>query len=428
MIVAFDLRPLQSGHQFRGIGITLQNILKELMLTSSKDKKWEFVYYVYDHQPLPKILKNQNLDGRIIKVHLPKTKKSRVKILSRAYFLMHALTKLNSVNHLPELDKIDVFVQFDFLFGLPKKTSAKKILVKYDVIPLIMPHHYLPSFSEVKSRTNSRKVALKAQLSRWRYLYSLKTSLRRSDLIMAISEQTKKDLEQYMSVPAEKIKIMLLAADKPSINQNPIPAEQEFQSLNWQFIKTQKHLTHFKLNDAPYILYIGGGDPRRRIQDLITVFNHIRASGINCRLILVGFDFENIENIPNDHIKEAIRLSSYGDSLYLLGFVDEQQKAELYKNAAAFIYPSIYEGFGLPILEAMEHNCPVICYDNSSLREVGGKAALYASSFEETLNTVSKLLTDKNYKDQVIAAGRKQAELFTWQKTAATLRKAINEI
>lgn len=427
MIVAFDLRPLQSGHQYRGIGITLQNILKELVITNNKSG-WEIVYYVYDHQPIPKILKNQNLDGRIIKVHLSKTKKSRIKILNRAYFLMHTLAKINAINHLPELDKIDVFVQFDFLFGLPKDTSVKKILVKYDIIPLIMPHHYLPSYSEVKSRTNNWKVGLKAQLSRWRYIHSLRTSLARSDLIMAISEQTKKDLQHYMQVPAEKIKIMLLSADKPTEDEKTKPTSLEFQSLNWQYIKTQKHLTHFRLDDTPYIFYIGGGDPRRRIQDLITVFNNVRASGINCRLILVGFDFENIEDIPNDHIKEAIRLSSYGDSIYLLGFVDEAQKAALYKNAAAFVYPSIYEGFGLPILEAMEHDCPVICYDNSSLREVGGKAALYVSSFEATLATVTKLLVDKKYKQQIVDAGKKQAALFTWQKTAATLKKAINEI
>lgn len=428
MKVAFDLRPLQSGHQYRGIGISLQNILKELLQKNGKVKNWDIIYYVYDHQPLPKILKNENLDGKIIKVHLPEIKKSRIKIVNRIYYLLHTWSKLSSVNRLPELNNLDVFVQFDFLFGLPKKTTAKKILIKYDVIPLIMPHHYLPSYSEVNARTNHKKTALKSQLNRWRFLYSIKKSLKRSDLVMAISEQTKKDLVQYLNVSPEKIKILLLAADKPTEDVSSQIADQEFKSLNWQLIKTQKRLNYFKLKEAPYILYIGGADPRRRIQDLVTVFNHVRASGVNCRLILVGFDFENIENIPNDHIKEAIRLSSYGDDLHLLGFVDEQQKAELYKNAAAFVYPSIYEGFGLPILEAMEHDCPVVCYDNSSLREVGGRAALYASSFEDTVSTVIKLLTQPSFRTQAVKSGQKQAALFTWEKTAATLQKVINEI
>lgn len=180
--------------------------------------------------------------------------------------------------------------------------------------------------------------------------------------------------------------------------------------------------------DAPYILYIGGADPRRRIQDLITAFNHVRAAGISCRLVLVGFDFQDIEKIPNDQVKKALRYSSYGADIYLLGFVDSQQKALLYKQAAAFVYPSLYEGFGIPVLEAMEYGCPVICYDNSSLREVGGKAALYTSGFEDTADTLKKLLAEPAFRTQVIKKGQKQAAQFTWQKTLKTLIGTVNAI
>ena len=428
MIVAFDLRPLQSGHQYRGIGIALQNILQELLKNPDSIKNWQIIYYVYRHQSLPPIIKDQLPAGRIVKVALPKSRPSRFKLIRRIGFLRTAWSKLNSVNKLPELDSVNVFIQFDFLLGLPKSSAAKKILIKYDIIPLVMPGHYLPRFSEVKARTSNRKIALKAQLNRWRYLYSLRRSLERSDLVLAISKCTKNDLQRYLGVGPEKIKVLYLAADKPSAVEIAQATALTFETSNWRLIDSQKELRQLSTSDAPYILFIGGADPRRRIQDLVAAFNHVRAAGINCRLVLAGFDFQNIDKIPNDQIKEAIRYSSYGESIYLLGFVDSRQKASLYKHAAAFVYPSLYEGFGLPVLEAMEYNCPVVCYDNSSLREVGGTAALYTSSFEDTADMVKKLLTDPNFRSQTVKKGQKQAASFTWQKTTASLIKTINEI
>lgn len=428
MVVAFDLRPLQSGHQYRGIGIALQNILQELSKDSDSIKNWEIIYYVYEDQPLPAVIKTQLSTARLVKVASSKNKPNRFKPTRRINFFIRALFKLNSVNKLPELNSVDVFIQFDFLLGLPRKSAAKKILIKYDIIPIVMEAHYLPTFFEVKTRTGSSKVALKAQLNRWRYLYSLRKSLERSDLVLAISEHTKQDLQKYLGVVPEKIKILYLAADKPLPVELAKTSTAMFQSVDWRFIDSQKRLRQFSLSSVPYILYVGGADPRRRIQDLITAFNHVRAAGISCRLVLVGFDFQNIDKIPNDQVKEAIRHSSYGENIYLLGFVDSQQKASLYKHAAAFVYPSLYEGFGLPVLEAMEYYCPVVCYDNSSLREIGGNAALYTSSFEDTADTLKKLLTEPAFRNQVIEKGQKQATQFTWRKTAASLIKSVNEV
>lgn len=429
MVVAFDLRPLQSGHKYRGIGIALQNILQGILQNPDLTKNWEIIYYINAHQPIPPVIRDQLQNGRLVKVPRPKARPSRSKLIRRINFFIGAWSKLNSVNKLPELNKVDIFLQFDFLLGLPKKSTAKKILVAYDLIPLAMPSHYLPTFSEVKMRTNSRKVAFKASLNRRRYLYSLQKSLKRSDLVLAISDHTKKDLQRYMGVAPEKIKVLYLAADKPSPAElDQAPSSSTFESIDWRFIDSQKRLRSLSLLDAPYILYIGGADPRRKIQDLITAFNHVRAAGISCRLVLVGFDFQDIENIPNDQVKKALRYSSYGADIYLLGFVDSRQKTLLYKQATAFVYPSLYEGFGIPVLEAMEYGCPVICYDNSSLREVGGKAALYASGFEGTADTLKKLLGEPAFRNQVIKKGQKQAAQFTWQKTVVSLIKSVNEI
>jgi len=429
MVVAFDLRPLQSGHQYRGIGIVLHNLIQEILKSPEAVENWEIIYYVYEHQPLPTVIKTQLPTGRIVKVSLPESRPSRFKLIRRLNFLKRTWSKLNSVNKLPDLNNVDVFIQFDFLLGLPKSKHIKKVLVKYDIIPLVMEKHYLPSFSEVKSRTSHTKAALKAQLNRWRYLYSLRTSLKHSDLILAISKHTKKDLEEYLNTPAKKIKILHLAADQaPLIGKLPETSNSHFTSIDWRFIDSQKRLRHLLLYDAPYILYIGGADPRRRIQDLITAFNHIRSTGFSCRLLLVGFDFQTLDKIPNNQVKEAIRNSSFGSDIYLLGFVDSAQKFRLYQKAIAFIYPTVYEGFGLPVLEAMVNRCPVICYKNSSLEEVGGDAALYVNNPDEMVDAIHKLLEHPRYCEELVNKGLVNAAQFSWQKTSTSLIKYINEI
>lgn len=425
MVVAFDLRPLQSGHQFRGIGIALHNILKELLKNPQFVKNWEIIYYVYGDRPLPSAIEATTV-GRIIKIPAVKSRSSRFKLLRRLKFLIQAWSKLQMVNKLPGLDKIDVFVQFDFLLGLPKNKKAKNVLIKYDIIPLVMERHYLPSYSEVKARTNNRKTSILAGLNRRRYLYSLKISLNRSDLILAISKHTKNDLEKYMNIAASKVKVLYLAADDPP--QSLTVSSPFFETIDWRFIKSQSRLRNIKITDVPYLLYIGGADPRRRIQDLVTAFNHVRAEGIECRLILVGYDFQYLNKIPNLEVQEAIRNSSFGEDIYLSGFVDTEIKTRLYNNALAFVYPTVYEGFGLPILEAMANNCPVICYKNSSLEEVGGQAALYVNDPIGITETTIRLINEPGFRNKTVNGARKQADKFSWQKSTSMFIKLIDEL
>jgi glycosyltransferase involved in cell wall biosynthesis len=231
-----------------------------------------------------------------------------------------------------------------------------------------------------------------------------------------------------LQVPPNKIKTFYLAADQPEVAEvdSQVP-NVRITSMDWRFIHAQRRLSDILIDDVPYLLCIGGADPRRRIQDLITAFNHVRSLGFACRLLLVGFDFQSLDKIPNDQVKEAIRNSSFGDDIYLLGFIDSIQKFYLYQKAIVFIYPTVYEGFGLPVLEAMINKCPVICYKNSSLEEVGGNAAIYVTDADGIADSILKLIEQPKYRTTLIEKGLKSVNKFTWQKTTHKFIKLVKE-
>ena len=426
MKVAFDLRPLQIGHQYRGIGICLQNILKHLQTKPEIIKHWDLVFYIYNNRPMPSILNGYSVPHRIIgtrEILPPSGRFMPIRYLKGAYAFWR---KANSIDHLPEISTMDTFVQFDFLLGVPSHPNVRSILLKYDIIPLVFEYQYLPTFKQVRARTNNIRLAINAQRHRSHYLWLLRKSLRRAGLVLAISEHTKHDLIAYLNADEKKIKTLSLAADNLMSSLTRESKDKLFWSIDWRFIPSQKRYRSSSITDKPYLLYMGGSDHRRRIQDLVFAYNILRAEGIDCALMLAGFDFQDLNTIPSEDVREALRYSSYSDDIYCLGFVSPEDKNLLYRHAIAFVYPTLYEGFGLPVLEAMQQGCPIVCYDNSSLAEVGGNAALYAKGLEEIAVVIKNLLADKKLRTQVIAAGKKQAKKFSWAKTSSRFVKLID--
>ena len=118
--------------------------------------------------------------------------------------------------------------------------------------------------------------------------------------------------------------------------------------------------------------------------------------------------------------------SSYKDDILTLGYVDDATKQYLYKNAIAFVYPTKYEGFGIPVLEAMLLECPIITYKNSSIPEVGGEHAIYVNNWSEIQTEVAHLLSlSPQAKQKLTKAAKKHAEQFTWDKTAQAIYQEL---
>ncbi len=172
----------------------------------------------------------------------------------------------------------------------------------------------------------------------------------------------------------------------------------------------------------PFFLYIARLEhPGKNHVRLISAFNQFKsATGSDWQLVLCGSDWSGAETIH-----AAIRESPFGEDMRALGFVADADTPGLYRAADTFVYPSLYEGFGLPPIEAMACGCPVICSDRGSLGEVVGDAAALADP--EDVNAMARQLTrlaaDAGAREQLRAAGLARAQRFDWQTTASeTLR------
>ena len=173
-----------------------------------------------------------------------------------------------------------------------------------------------------------------------------------------------------------------------------------------------------------YILFVGSIEPRKNLVSLLKAYvllpEYIKK---DFRLLLVGF-----KGWENREIREL--LDKLKGAVVYLGYVDNEKLAELYRKASCFVYPSYYEGFGLPPLEAMACGCPVVVSDVSSLPEVCGDAACYVepSSAESIAEGMHKVLDDESLRQSMIQRGLERARLFSWEKSAEEHLKLFGEV
>lgn len=165
----------------------------------------------------------------------------------------------------------------------------------------------------------------------------------------------------------------------------------------------------------PFLLFVGTLEKRKNVIQLIRSFNRIAADHPDLRLVLAGkpgFQYEEIQ--------KARANSPYHKRIIELGYVDEAQLAGLYADAEMLVYPSLYEGFGFPILEAMHQNCPVVTSNAGALKEVGKGASLTVNPHSDKLiaEAIDHLLHSPSEKDRLRALGQERIKHFTWQKAA----------
>ncbi len=206
-----------------------------------------------------------------------------------------------------------------------------------------------------------------------------------ADIIVTISKSSKQDINEILGIPLEKIRVIYPAvADE----------YKEYKSL--------------KSPNKPYFLAVGTREPRKNFKRLVEAF--IKAKLNDVDLYIVGKPGWGEENINNKNIK-------------ILGFVDQKEMPELYANALAFVYPSLYEGFGIPILEAMSCGCPVITSNVSSMPEAGGEAAMYI----DPTNVDDLTFAMKNIKYSK-EKGFTQVKKFNWEKSAREMIGIYEEL
>lgn len=218
---------------------------------------------------------------------------------------------------------------------------------------------------------------------------SKKWTIENADVIFCISEHTKRDLDRFYHVNPDKVFVTHLAAKDATspINKAPNPYT------------------------SPYLLHVGNREGYKNFSIIPPALKKILEKWPNLTLKVTGSEFTQEE-------ETLINKSGVSDSIENLGFVDEQNLSLLYSNSIALLYPSLYEGFGLPILEAMKHRTIPIFFDTSSLPEIAGDAGIKISVHNiDDLSDSVLHLQDRRYRDKLLDLGTLQASNFSWDKT-----------
>ncbi len=242
------------------------------------------------------------------------------------------------------------------------------------------------------------------------YKQRVKQCLDWTDLVITISESSKQDIVNFLGVAPERVKVTPLASRYAvdALNRSPIAGE----AVN--------------LGDRPYILFVSTLEPRKNIIGLVKAFNLLKSTQhLPHQLVLVGQKGWQVQPIL-----QAIESSPWRNHIRHLDYLSDAQVAYCYQNADVFAYPSLYEGFGLPVLEAMTLGCPVVTANTSSLPEVAGDAAILVDpqNPEELAAALGLVIGDPALRHSLIDKGYRQAAKFSWTDTAKSTLEAYRSI
>lgn len=288
---------------------------------------------------------------------------------------------------------MDLFHAPDYL--LPPVRKGARVITVHDLSFLVVPQYAEPN--------------LAAYLSR-----ALPGSVERATLIFADSETTRQDLVSHLRIPPEKVEVVYAGVD-PAFA--PVVDEARLQA-----VRARHGIT------GPFILNVGTLEPRKNVEGLIRAFALLRAEGrLPHRLLLAGGKGWLYEGIFN--LVQELRLQ---DAVSFLGYVAEADLPALLSMADVFVYPSFYEGFGLPPLEAMACGTPVVASKAPCLPEVLGDAALLVdpADSQELAWAMEQVIEDSKLRSTLLAKGRARAAEYTWvaaaEKALASYRRAVN--
>lgn len=282
------------------------------------------------------------------------------------------------------------------------------------------PSHYGPRFSPVKTAISIMDLSF----IKFPYLFAKKdlyqltnwtrASVRKAKKIFTISKSSRNDIIETYGLGSENVVVTY-------------PGIREDAGLKIKDLSMQELSKKFGIK-GKYILFVGTLQPRKNIEKLVEAFsliiNHKSSVG-DLSLVIVGKKGWLYEPILVSPAKYGVE-----EKVKFLDFVENEDLPSLYRNALCFVLPSLYEGFGLPVLEAMKHGCPVITSNVSSLPEAGGDAALYfdPNSASDIANVIEKVITDEKLRQEMVKKGYNQIKKFSWEKTAKETLKVLEDL
>lgn len=302
--------------------------------------------------------------------------------LAIRFFKVAALDKM--------LGGVDVFITPTFLFTNLSK-DCKKLLIIHD-----LSFEIYPEFFTAKRRL-------------WHTLIGPKKISRQADEIIAISDNTKNDIIKIYGVEEDKIKVL-------------------HNGINEMYFKEVSSAVKDKVQEKynlpkEYIFYLGNLEPRKNIESLLLAFEKIKNQ--NIQLVIAGSQAWKYNKIYKIWQKSPAK-----DRIKFLGYVDSDDKPALYSLAKLFVYPSIYEGFGLPPIESMACGTPVVSSFTSSLVESVGNAGLLIdpNNYNDLAKTIDKFLSDSILEQELIKRGLAHSRNFDWDKASREILNIIQEL
>ena len=285
-------------------------------------------------------------------------------------------------------DESDIYHFFNFI--VPPRIKGKVITTIHDMTYVLYP--------ETMDIRNLKRIKNDIQYS-----------VNRADKIITVSESSKKDIIKFLSVDEAKIEVVYNGVEYDKFNKSYSEDEKSKIRVKYTLPKN-------------YILYMGTLEPRKNIESIIEAFSLFKkentVSNQNIKLVIAGkkgWLFENIFKLVNK--------LSLKDDVIFTDYIDENDKSIIYNMASLFVFPSLYEGFGIPVLEAMASSVPVITSNVSSLPEVAGDAAILVEpkDIKSIAKYMDKVLADKELRNNLIKKGHEQAKKFTWESSTKKL-------
>jgi glycosyltransferase involved in cell wall biosynthesis len=281
-------------------------------------------------------------------------------------------------------------------------------------VPWLMPKPFVVTCHDLTSILYPEGADWAAQ---WRR-QTFRRGLMRADRVIAVSQSTRRDIENLLQIPQRRIRVIYNAIDPEFLGASP-PVDEIQRTM-------ERYDVHY-----PYLLYAGKIRPHKNLPRLIEAFAVLKGQLANMpefehlRLMIIG---DEISKHPQ--VRRAVVHSKVEQSVRFLGYVPFDTLRCFYVAAKAFVMPSLYEGFGLPPLEAMASGTPVVVAEHNSAYEAAGEAAIYVSpdNVFDIARGLLEVLVSGDSRTRLIEAGRKQARAFNWRRAAELVLETYREV
>ncbi len=305
-----------------------------------------------------------------------------------------------------------------------RRFSADLYHIPLNRVPVWMPKPYVVTIHDMSSLLFAEQTGIRADLHRWRF----RRGLQRADCVIAVSASTRRDVQNYLGIPAERVRLVYNAPD-PEFFRHGHAADARAAGPQTEERERQRVLERYQIT-YPFLLYAGNIRPQKNIPRLVEAFavaqNELASHPVykDLRLIIIGDEIAR-----NPAVRRAILHSRVENRARFLGFVPFDTLRAFYASAEAFVFPSLYEGFGLPPLEAMATGTPVITSNVGSLPEAVGDAAMLVNpeNVFDIARGIREVLLDAELRATLVRRGRERVARFSWERTAREVLEIYQE-